>query len=217
VHLGRKRAIAILFAFVGMGPIAAGWIGDGGNWESVAIKVGTALALVVVLVFVEDMWRAGADEAIREVRKELMVVRDLANAVAAVQAQQQQTRTTNDRGLTETWKAQPGPGTLCAIRLRCEALGLSVSETVSVGHAAINFFAEQPDSIQITVNPEPASAGAPSSERFRWDRTHGIGDAIEWLNEAMVRLRIHPGSDFEMARVIEELGDLYSTKMSLAF
>lgn len=197
--------------------MVAGALGADGSWESVCINIGSALALVVVLVLVEDAWRSDVDRRIELVQRDAHEARAIAMSVAEAQTLQRTVRSTSDASRIDGWCEDPGPASLWVIRQRCEALNLSVPEQVIIANVAITFYPASESSIQLTVNPVVPASGASGSDQLDWSIDASLPDVIAWVEEAMAKLKIHPGSAFEMSDVVRRVGDQYSARIAAAF
>lgn len=214
----RKRNLGWVAAAAGVGMIAAGWLGDNGNWESVFIEVGAALALVVAILVVEDAWRAGVDERIGQVEREVADVRAVAlGVVADAQKRQRQMRLSSDEALIEAWAENPGPGTLWAIALRCDELGCDRPAQTLVGDAVVNVSPISDVEAQLVVVPRSSEVGT-GTQRRAWTSDDELLEVIDWTETAMASLGIHPGQDrFQMDAVVRELGELYGQRIASRF
>jgi hypothetical protein len=203
---------------LGVALIVLGWLGDDGTWESVFIEVGSAFALIVVILLVEDAWRADVGARITQIQEDVAEVRSNIPPIRAIHAEQRARRTSSDDAMIAAWVADPRPATLWPIANRCNALRLSLPQQTLIGDAVVVFNPSSPDTIELTIQSRSSQIGKPGYRRVRWEEGTDLVEVIHQVDEALASLRVHPGPErFDFGGAVTSVGEIYARQISVAF
>lgn len=212
----KQRRLAVLTALGGAVLVVVGWVG-GGGWQSVAIEIGASLALVVLILVVEESWRAGVGEQLDEIKREVDELRTAPTSLKDAQDSYRRRRASSDEELISAWIDAPGPATMWAVEERRRALGCAGAEQVVFGDAVVHVTAVDENHLQLLVVQRTSSGGGPSRKILTWDAGVDIETAVAWIEESMASLNVHPGEGFEIGEVFESLGEIYRQKIAARF